>query len=900
MDLRRKKPTDIAGVKRSRSALTGAVTKAWDKLKAMPYNLPEEVQQLKFSEIKNLLKTLSRTAAGYTASQEEAQEFSPEDEAEEVAFQEEEDEAAETFFHSLQTAQEFGESLLAYKNILLGIKYFKTDLDALQQSLDEKPEQDCSLSLTQLQELFSSLRKQWTSADLNPDHPIKAELDACVKSLPGVASTVHLAKTRTSGPPAPSHLPHHYIELPKIKVPTFEGDLMGWSTFWATFRSTVHDRSELSNTQKLNYLRQAITDPSLQLLLNSPLESSETYTTIIQELQDRFQKTREIHRTIVKTLTSLSHPKHTRKDLRLHYDLVKTNIANLKATKQYDIESFLSSMIYATLPGKLQLLWDQATKKDKKVPPVAELLNFLKDHAETLPSLDKPPAEKIPESTNNQSPPQNNIYTQHSVHVATPTISNYQRSCALCAPEKHPLYFCPKWASYTVVQKIAHISTNNLCSNCLAGGHTQPNCKSSYKCKECGQRHHTSIHQHPATTPVNHSSSVSHQVPDALMATAQLVITGPSGKEFQARALLDSGAGISLVSDKVTKMLNLPLQPTKLQLSVAQGEKAKPLHHMTSINISPLHNRAMKIPCHPAVSTTVTSNLPPQPVKPVIDLPHLMGLQLADTSYHLPGEIDLLLGADMAPLIMTPKPLRCGKTTEPIAQSTHFGWVLSGPVTRLNLLNQEVTNYQSLNSVCFPPSQTRDVPFAGHQMLNLPPRSNHHFTSINNLQSTAAGKRNSSAKRVPAEPLLPLPLDASRLLRPGQSNWTPNSSSILPPMAQTAADAFSSTTAVESSSPEVFTSGRLLGQDTSVYQQPNSRKLLGQDTSVYQQLQSTPPFPFYPVIFYPIPPLQPPPILPLPLHHIPSLHRQPAPGRMFRQEGLHLPILPLAEQTGYL
>ena len=96
-----------------------------------------------------------------------------------MAFQEEEDEAAETFFHSLQTAQDLGENLLAYKNILLGIKSFKSDLDAIQQSLADKPDQDCSSSLILLQELFSSLRGQWTSADLNPDHPIKAELDAC-------------------------------------------------------------------------------------------------------------------------------------------------------------------------------------------------------------------------------------------------------------------------------------------------------------------------------------------------------------------------------------------------------------------------------------------------------------------------------------------------------------------------------------------------------------------------------------------------------------------------------------------------------------------------------------------------------------------------------------------------
>ena len=205
-------------------------------------------------------------------------------------------------------------------------------------------------------------------------------------------------------------------------------------------------------------------------------------------------------------------------------------------------------------------------------------------------------------------------------------------------------------------------------------------------------------------------------------------------------------------------------------------------------------------------------------------------------------------------------------------------------------------------------------------MLNLPNQpteSNHHSTqtaSINNLQPTAAGKRNSSAKRVPAEPLLPLPLDAPMLLRPGQPIRTPNlttpsashrpmghkqdksthrlhkstrtatlsSASLsptrsdasvevfnLPPMAQTVADASSSTTAAESLSPEVSTSGNLLGQDT----------------SVYQQLRSTPSVTFYPFIFYPILPFQPPTILPLPPHHIQSLHRQPAPGRMFRQEG---------------
>ena len=78
----------------------------------------------------------------------------------------------------------------------------------------------------------------------------------------------------------------------------------------------------------------------------------------------------------------------------------------------------------------------------------------------------------------------------------------------------------------------------------------------------------------------------------------------------------------------------------------------------------------------------VTSDLPTVPVFPVGDLPHIMGLQLADPDYFNPGRIDILLGADMAPKIMVKALLRDGTDTEPIAQATHFGWVLSGPVRR--------------------------------------------------------------------------------------------------------------------------------------------------------------------------------------------------------------------------
>ena len=168
------------------------------------------------------------------------------------------------------------------------------------------------------------------------------------------------------------------------------------------------------------------------------------------------------------------------------------------------------------------------------------------------------------------------------------------------------------------------------------------------------------------------------------MTTAQLLIIGPRGQELKARALIDSGAGLSLVSRRVAQILELPLEPAKLHLSVVQGETSKPLKHITSLHISPLQDREQKIHCKPAVTQTVTGDLPSQTIFPVGDLPHIMGLQLADPDYHQPGRIDILLGADMAPKIMAKQLLRDGKETEPIAQATHFSVALSKDETNLH------------------------------------------------------------------------------------------------------------------------------------------------------------------------------------------------------------------------
>ena len=48
------------------------------------------------------------------------------------------------------------------------------------------------------------------------------------------------------------------IQLPRIKVPTFNGNLLNWRIFWEQFDSAIHSKPQLTDSYKLTYLREAL------------------------------------------------------------------------------------------------------------------------------------------------------------------------------------------------------------------------------------------------------------------------------------------------------------------------------------------------------------------------------------------------------------------------------------------------------------------------------------------------------------------------------------------------------------------------------------------------------------------------------------------------------------------
>ena len=306
---RRRPPADYAAVKRSRAGYTGAITKALDKFKGIQADSSEEVAVINTKDTDRTLSSINRTETAFLQTLEDAQAFIPDDGEE--AFMEEEEIFTDTFHASISATRDLGDQLLCMKAVLNGIANVTQDLDAIQDTLASKPESNQVSALKTLENLFSSLRSQWQAASLPYDHPIKQELDASKKALAALSAEVYAAIDRTdshstagsSTTSSISHSPHYIVsknDLPTIEVPKFSGNLLDWSSFWVALKSTIEDRAELSNTQRLHYLRQAITDPELQLLLHSPAETPGFYTEVVEELKERFDKSREVHRLLTR------------------------------------------------------------------------------------------------------------------------------------------------------------------------------------------------------------------------------------------------------------------------------------------------------------------------------------------------------------------------------------------------------------------------------------------------------------------------------------------------------------------------------------------------------------------------------------------------------------------------
>ena len=106
-----------------------------------------------------------------------------------------------------------------------------------------------------------------------------------------------LASSHSSIDPTPASTDSKGVKLPKLDVPTFDGQVINWRSFWEQFEVSVYIRSSLSDLEKLMYLSQA--QGTAMSVIEGVLHSGNHYMEAVESLKAHYDHPRLLHQTHV-------------------------------------------------------------------------------------------------------------------------------------------------------------------------------------------------------------------------------------------------------------------------------------------------------------------------------------------------------------------------------------------------------------------------------------------------------------------------------------------------------------------------------------------------------------------------------------------------------------------------
>ena len=313
----------------------------------------------------------------------------------------------------------------------------KRAIDTLPDSGDPALLEQHNEKLVDYKSELASIYSQLIEIDIADDHALfethsalKQILFDCSLRIKQLHS-LYLPAALASLPVPPSSA----VRLPKLEVPTFDGNILLWKKFWEQFSVSVHDHTHLSDAEKLVYLQQAIKDGSANSAIEGLSKTGDHYDEAVKCLKSRYDRPRLIHREHVQLIMNTAPLRDgSGKELKRLHDAIQQHTRALK-TMGSEPEMFLTSVIELKLDRDTMFEWQKHTQSNADTPHYQELLDFIDLQAQASETSQSQSARKsVPQRTQPSS-------TSKTIpSFATLSSTKSHSSCVLCEKEKHILY----------------------------------------------------------------------------------------------------------------------------------------------------------------------------------------------------------------------------------------------------------------------------------------------------------------------------------------------------------------------------------------------------------------------------------------------------------------------------
>ena len=581
----------------------------------------------------------------------------------------------------------------------------------LQKTQSENPTKDYIQAALPIDSEMTLIEKYLVEAVLKEDHHLWESYETLRGRLVAILSheiTVPDTKDFSKSTSKTSY------KIAPLVVPKFSGKIEHWISFWEEFNHAVNQKLDLDECTKLVYLKQSILDSSLKSTIADLGVNDTAYSAAIKLLKERFDKPRIVHRQCCEALKNIPVNTDSRASLTALADNLQHILTGLTRLKTLGASEILTSMAEMSMSKNIKHEWLTQTAKITTTPPVEQVLQFIRERAdqaegeEVVSSKPSHERNKNPKSSHHKNKgsyaaaaPTQPIQSHPVNQVAstTPTSSPQQTrgaqsgfrseyppcrySCPLC-PANHYAFYCDVFKGYSPRQRIQHAQTHGLCTSCLKPGHAMAECRSTFKCKTCRGQHNSLLHEEQPTvaTPAVQSTNAAisegdYRIKDTLFMTAEVLLTGSNGVTMSARAFLDNGAGLSIVSCSVRNTLALRSTGDRVDIEGVGGIAVREASPLVRIVLSSNYQKNWKTELTVAVMPKPARDIPIKYASETRDLSHIQGLTLADKNYDQPGEVDILLGQDVWDQLFL-KGRILGPEGTPSARQSVFGWVVSG------------------------------------------------------------------------------------------------------------------------------------------------------------------------------------------------------------------------------
>lgn len=531
------------------------------------------------------------------------------------------------------------------------------------------------------------------------------------------------------------------VRLPAINIDPFSGDYHKWATFKSLYENLIHNSANINQVEKFCRLKTILKGEALTIISHYNI-TEENYEAAWSSIKNRYDNKRALVNHELKLL--LNQPRLSSESPQKLKQMLDLTNECLNALKNLEINTeswdpILSHILVQKIDCETHRHWENSIANPKELPSLKSFLEFLENRSHTLENLstNNASAFNLATSSNTQSInrsftnnlPQNQRTNFGSRQIKNNSYANSKQNldfnrrthqesshksfttrtekCLICGGT-HNVFNCAEFLRKNPEQRLEAVKNEKLCKNCF-GNHHVMDCSSSSRCKQCQHLHHTLLHNNASpknSNPFYRNTDNNHDVKsftsttngfenstqtEVLLATATIKAIASNGEKHYLRCLIDQGSQVSFITEAAAQLLRLKKTAIIASVSGVGAAGKETSKSIVKFDINSRYDYNFELSIEALVLSKLTSSLPASFITIPSSWHHLKSIFLADPNYNKPGQIDVLLGADVFSSILL-EGVKKGCIGSPVAQETCLGWILSGKTS----IQQQKANSKSV------------------------------------------------------------------------------------------------------------------------------------------------------------------------------------------------------------